>query len=165
MKCTLAATAIVLATAAAANAATLWQGDLFITTASNGCPSLGTNVGDFAQVIFAPQGLPGNSTDQLSAFFPRGAATQIEPASGGSLNKATSYNLTNIDLNNANTATVPQSALNIKVTPYPVKAGNVVTISFSIANFYSSNNACSVTLSGTLIQRPGNLPYLNHQLS
>jgi hypothetical protein len=75
MKSTLTATAIAIAMTAApaASTPTVWQGDMFIKTASSACSTAGTNVGDFSQVIFAPKGLPGNSTssDQIAVFFPR----------------------------------------------------------------------------------------------
>src|SRR5271166_5511789 len=91
MKYTFAATAIVLATAAA-NAATstittpsgryLWQGDIFIIQSNSLCSGDGSTVGKFAQAIFAPKGLPGNNSkqDQLMLFQDLSAEQWVPPS-------------------------------------------------------------------------------------
>ena len=73
MKYALAAAGTVLAITAA-NAETVWQGDIFVTSATSACASAGASVGDDRQAIFAPRTLPGNgSSDQIVIFRVRGA--------------------------------------------------------------------------------------------
>jgi hypothetical protein len=57
MKYALTTAALVLAMTATANAAdpTLWQGDMFVTTATPQCTGGGIIVGDSYRAIFAPR--------------------------------------------------------------------------------------------------------------
>ena len=158
MKYTFAAAAVILATCnAVATAGTLWQGDLFVTTATSACYTKGTNAGDFSQAVYSPLGKVGNggAQDQLAIFFPRGSALLVVPASGGTLNKATTVNVTTIN-SNATGGTATWSVTGLTVSQ-PVQAGVPVKISFGVSNFLSVSG-CNVSLSGTLAPKPANLP-------
>ncbi len=155
MKYILAAAAVAFATTSA-NAA-VWQGQLFIMTATSACNARGTNAGDFSQAVYSPLGKVGNggTQDQLAIFFPRGSAFLVVPALGGALNKATKVNVTAIN-SNATGGPATWSVTALTVTQ-PVQAGTPVKISFGVSNFLSVSG-CTVTLSGTLAPRPVNLP-------
>jgi hypothetical protein len=156
MKYTLTTAALVLAMTAAADAATLWQGDMFISTATSACSSVGTNAGDFVQAVFAPKKLQGNSTtsDQFAIFRPRGSAAQIVPKSG-TLNGATTFTLTVIE--NAAVHTISETTSPITVSPATITATTpTVTITWAQAGW--DTTGCNVTLQGILARRPGSLP-------
>ncbi len=159
MKKTLNASAIAFATAAinAASCAygqTVWQGDLFATKATAGCAVWGVVTGDMAQATYAPMGQNGNSKtqDQFVANLGKFNALQVVPASGGTLHGAPKVNTVSIGpqggWGQGTNVTDPQ----ITVSPFPVKAGAPVTITFSISN---SNTACSASFSGVLTPQPG----------
>jgi len=159
MKYTFAATAIVLATAAASAASTssppIWQGDLFITTASTStaaCNGAGIATGGVVQAIFAAKNLPNIPSDQLAVFFPGGSAHQIVPKSGTSLNGATSVTITHIK-HDASLKT------EIVTLPGAIKISSPASGTQSLTVPVSDLGAtgCNVTFNGVLIPRPGSL--------
>jgi len=157
MKYTLATATATLALTAAANAATVWQGDMFVATATSACGSAGINAGDFWQAIFAPKGLPGNnaSSDQFALFHPHGFAAQIVPKSG-TLDKAIAITLTTI--RSDATTKINASAGNHSFTvspPAPSTGTASVTISWTQTDWFTTG--CNVTLNGVLVRRPGDL--------
>lgn len=158
MKYIFAAAAAILATSSVvANAGALWQGDLFVTSATTACNSKGTNAGDFSQAVYSPLGDAGNggTQDRLAIFFPRGTAFLVVPASGGTLNNATKVNVTAIH-SNATGGSATWSVSGLAVSQ-PVQAGVPVKISFGLSNFLGVSG-CNVSLSGTLAPKPANLP-------
>lgn len=162
MKYTVASaiTAIALATAATTGAAAgpVWQGDMFLSTATpTPCNQGGAYAGDSVQAIFAPMGSGNNpKQDQLAVFFPRGSAHLIEPTSGGSLNNAASVTVISINNDAKEKVNQNQNLSPISVSPQAPSAGTPVTISLQVPNF-TNVTGCTVTFSGILTQRPGNL--------
>ena len=161
MKSILCATAIVFAMTGAENAAnagnsTVWQGEIFVTTATSQCASGGIIVGDSYRTILAPKNLPGNTTsDQLAVFFPR--ATSLIVPKSGTLNGATSVTTTVI-LPNASLWTESPTGQSYAVSPTTItKTTPSVTISATISHFWL--DGCSVKLSGNLPLRPGHLQF------
>ncbi len=162
MKYTLAAAALLLsatAAGAATSSGTVWQGDLFIQTATSQCNAQGTIAGDFAQAVYAPMGAPGNnpSQDQLAIFLPRGSAFLFVPSLGGPLNKASNVNITTISSTATSGSSSGQPVTALKVSASVVSGFHVRTISFGLSNFLGISG-CNVTISGTLYQRSVNLP-------
>ena len=159
MKYALAAAGTVLAITAAANAETVWQGDIFVTSATSACASVGVSVGDDRQAIFAPGTLPGNgSSDQIAIFRPRGSATLLVRLSG-TLDKATSFQYYAINHSATQAQGTYQNQGPFAVTPPKISATNmpsVVTVTYSWKNNGVTN--CNMTLTGNLTRRPGNLP-------
>ena len=163
MKYTLvsAMTAIALATAATTGAAggPVWQGDMFLNTATpTQCNQGGAYAGDSVQAIFAPMG-PGNNPkqDQLAVFFPRGSAHLIEPTSGGALNNASSVTVVSITRKAMQKTDQNQNLSPIKISPPAPSAGTAsVSISLKVPNF-TNVTGCTVTFSGILTPPPGNL--------
>ncbi|MGO9485130.1 MAG: hypothetical protein ACLPX9_11185 [Rhodomicrobium sp.] len=166
MKRIFAAAVLSLATAASASAAakapTIWQGDLFVASVTSACS--GINLGYFGQAIYAPAGLPGNSTtDQLVIFTPangadpRFGAMQFAPLNGGTLNGATSVAIWSID----NQAGVHQKQGTLS-TPMAISPSNISantqTVTVSVTNFDVGNSGCAVNFQGALALRPGKLP-------
>ncbi len=159
MKKTLVATAIALAATAAANATTpaIWQGDLFITTASTSaatlCNSVGISTGDVVQAIFAPKNA-STSSDELAVFFPGGSAHQLVPqGKATALANATNVIITHIQHNaglKTENVTLPAA---IKISS-PTSGTQSLTV--SVANL--GTTGCNVTFNGILVPRPGNLP-------
>ena len=163
MKYTFAATAIVLASAAA-NAATstpittpsgryLWQGDIFIIQSNSLCTSHGSTVGKFAQAIFAPKGLPGNNSKQDQfLLFPFGelSAEQWAPPSTsttGLLNGTKTVVATGIDSGGLYTKTQSASLTLSQPAPTPTKVGDsIVKITFTI----TKTDGCIYTAAGSL---------------
>jgi hypothetical protein len=158
MKYTLTTAALVLAMTVAADAAdpTVWQGEMFVSTATPQCTSAGIIVGDSYRAIFAPKGLPDSPTsDQIAFFFPR-ATAQIVPKSG-TLNGAKSVTVTAI-LPSASLWTESPTGHSYTVSPTTIKATTPsVTITATMSKFWLSG--CSTTLSGNLSRRPGNLQF------
>ncbi len=161
MKYTLTTTAIALAMSAAANAAapTVWQGAIFITVdpkSTNSCSSQGINTGDFVQAIFAPQNAQKKTPDQLAVIFP-GSAHQFVPASGTTLNKATSVTVTHIN-HNAGVTTSKNTTLGPIQISSPDPVTQSVTISKPVPDIGNGTVPCKVTFNGALTPRPGTLP-------
>jgi len=157
MKFTLAAAAIALATTAAANAAgaaTVWQGDMFITTdtkTTSACNSVGIATGDFVQAIFTPKNLPNVPTDQLAVFFLRGSAHQIVPKSPATtLSGATSVKITHIN-HDAGLKTEIITLGPIQITS---PATGIQSVTILVPDL---GDGCKATFKGVLTQRPGNL--------
>ncbi len=153
-------TAAVAFATAAINAAscaygqTVWQGDMFATKASAGCPF---HVGNSIQGIYAPMGLPGNSTtqDQLVMFFEQRGLNQMVPASGGTLNGATKLNYIGMGDDGNGAGQWTGTTGTITVSPYPVTAGAPVTISIP-DDSASPGSTCTMSFSGVLVPQPGN---------
>src|SRR5271166_3103105 len=139
MKYTFAATAIVLATAAA-NAATstittpsgryLWQGDIFIIQSNSLCSGDGSTVGKFVQAIFAPKGLPGNNSkqDQLMLFQDLSAEQWVPPSTSttGLLSGTKTVVVTGIDSGGLDTKTKSASLTVSQPVPTPSKVGDSI---------------------------------------
>ena len=165
MKYTITAVILSLATAAPASAAattppTIWQGDIFVASATSSCTTV--TVGNrFAQVIYAPANLPGNGgTDQIAVFSdgPKNQAVQWQPVPGPTLNGATSFNIWHID----NLAEVIQSQ-NTSGPTFTIKpstiSSNTGPITFTLtSNNFNNTTGCDVTFKGALGKRPGTLP-------
>ncbi len=163
MKHTIAAVILSLATTAPANAAatttppTIWQGDIFAASVSTSCS--GISVGDyFGQAIYAPGGLPGNSsTDQLAVFGAKAQANQWQPATGSTLSGAKSFNSWNIDNLAEVTSKQNTSGPSFKITPSTISSNTpTVTLTASKNNF-NNITGCDVTFKGALGKRPGTL--------
>jgi hypothetical protein len=160
MKYTFAATAIVLATAAA-NAATstittpsgryLWQGDIFIIQSNSLCSGDGSTVGKFAQAIFAPKGLPGNNSkqDQLMLFQDLSAEQWVPPSASttGLLSGTKTVVATGIDSGGLYTKTKSASLTVSQPAPTPTKVGDsIVKITFTM----TKTDGCVFTAAGSL---------------
>ena len=159
MKYTLTTTAVILAMTAAANAQTVWQGDLFVTAVTSACnsPVVALNVGDFIQAILAPKNLSGNgSSDSLNVFLPRGAAYNIVPQNG-TLNAATAFKLVGIHHDGTAGSSTPSSQGPFSVSPSTIASVTPsVTLSFTWHG-YDGVSGCSVSFQGVLTRRPGNI--------
>ncbi|MGO9485135.1 MAG: hypothetical protein ACLPX9_11210 [Rhodomicrobium sp.] len=159
MKRTFAAAAVFsLATAAAANAAepTVWQGDLFITPSSS---CTGINAGYFGQAIYAPLGMAGNGKyDNFAVFEGEAQAHLVTPTTEVSLSSAINFNTLNIS-NRADVNQGSPSGMSFTISPAPsAKVQAPVTVTISISDYsVDGNTFCPVTLSGTLVYRPGKL--------
>lgn len=158
MRSILATTAIVLTMTAAADASTLWEGDLFIAAANTACATVGVSAGDFWQAVFAPKNLTGNSktSDQFAVFRPRGSAAQITPNTG-TLNGSTVVTMTVIENAAVKTNKDVTFSPAIKVVPATITA-TTPSVEVTMAVTGLDGVGCNVTFHGILAHRPGNLP-------
>ncbi|MGO9485132.1 MAG: hypothetical protein ACLPX9_11195 [Rhodomicrobium sp.] len=160
MKRIFAAALLSLAVAASASAATttpptVYQGDLFVASLTGSCST--HNLGDSFQAIYAPFGLPGNSTttDQLAIFGVKVGARRVQPTEGGSLNGATSIDALAINIQ-ANVNQNSGITGNTYTITSPILATtSTVNILISAPGFDTN---CAATLQGALALRPGKLP-------
>jgi hypothetical protein len=156
MKRTIAAAVISLAIAAPASAATVWQGDLFISAFSSTC--VGVGLGYTAQGVYAPAGLPGNSgIDELNVFH-TDTAGHWEPVTGSTLNGATSFNFWHIDNLAAVAHTPARTGATFNITPLNVAATTQMVTVSAVITGYNNVSTCQVTMHGVLAKRPGTLP-------
>ncbi len=166
MKKTFAAAAAILAIGGAANAATLttpsghfiWQGDMFVNTATPAANCTAFKVGQLvAQVMFAPKGLPNNDPahDKLM-WFPMGELTAqqwVPNTATGLLNGATSIAASGVDSGGLYTSTVDPSP----ITSFSVSPATITTVPAKLASsmvtvtFTAVQKGCTATASGHLI--------------
>ena len=131
--------------ATSAHAATVWQGEAVIDTATAACntiPSAAIKPDSVLKTVIKPNGLPGNDADTSISFVANGIAMFALKLPGGALGAGTGFasGHTSSGVIKANVGT-PHSAF----TASPINAGvETITLSGKIENFLFAAN-CDVT--------------------
>ena len=149
----LPAAALLLAAAITPGLATeVWQGDLFITTASAGCANDGIAVGDYFTAIYRPRNLVDNGPDTRLALVASRSAQRYEvtnaPLSGSGPYKGVFIT------SRANVQTWTGTFSAASVSPAtPTATTQTVVIKATFTNF-ADVVGCTATLKGSLGNRP-----------
>ena len=159
----LAGAALLTIAASPAAAITVWQGDLFITSAVSGtagaCAAVNMSVGNFARGVFRPKGLGDNGTSDLLSWHFSASSGQIATPANVALDGATSATVRIIygsaGFNQFSNWTISGAS----VTPAAPLAGTAtVVVQVTVQDIYSKRptqpSNCDVTFRGTLAKKP-----------
>lgn len=139
-----------------ASAVETWQGDLFVTAATNACDGQGgpgINTNDFFRAAFRPRGVDGNGPDtRLALFAPRNAhhiAIVGKRLTGAG--NYTAHAITGAGGGGEYAGTYGQGS-----TKPPAPTPNTPAVAVKVKlNRFADKPGCSVTLQGVLGNRPG----------